>query len=381
MIDYIASNLKPQGIQTIKPYVTPLAANAPTLRNPIDNYTMSGLESLGVYNMSLVKDKDKFEHKPAELIIPVDTKMGEVDGKKVFNPNGELEYIVASDGNYETRYYPDEKNPDKVDEVEIKDLYTGKLLKKQKNWYDNSVNVYEYPKDESNVSYTTYYVDNEIDSVEKEETLSDGSVKSYRKYYGGPVPERSISLASKDNKNTIDISFDGNNTVNEIFVENNNKNGRVWKNIELNKGAVIGVNEGKESVIPNFMERDVLNDSDVMPTDKFNRDELETIAKNNPSDMYSFYGNGHLKELRDKNIVIEFNEDGSQKITEYLAGNVTKVTNHDQDGAIDVKYKKDDIVKKLYISSNNIPEEYVIEQNGKRVRSASFTEEGYLSWT
>ncbi len=379
MIDGINPKLGVQNVQAIRPYTSPI--NKPSYVSPIDNYTMAGLESLGIYNMSLVKDKDKFEHKPAELILPMDTKMDEIDGEKVCHPNGDLEYIVASDGKYETRYYPDEKNPDKVDEVEIKDLHTGKLLKKQVYLSNDYVRVYEYPEDESNVSYITYYVDNEMDSVEKEETLPNGSVKSYRKYYGAPATERSISLASKDNKNTIDISFDENNTVNDIFVENNNKNVRVWKDIILNKGAVIRVDEGKDSVIPNFMERDVLNDSDVMPTDKFDRVEIETIAKNSPSDIYSFYGNGHLKELRDKNIVIEFNEDGSQKITEYLAGNITKVTNHDQDGAIDVKYKKGDIVKKLYISSNNTPEEYVIEQNGKLVRSASFTEEGYLSWT
>ena len=140
------------------------------------------------------------------------------------------------------------------------------------------------------------------------------------------------------------------------------------------------MNEYKDTVVPNFMEREVLNDNDVIPTEKFDREKLETIAKNSPSEIYSFYGNGSLKEINDKNIKIEFNEDGSQYIREYLNDSVTKTTSYNKDGSVSVHYQDGDTIKHLEISSENKPKYYNITKNGTNVRAANFTDEGYLSW-
>ena len=118
---------------------------------------MAGLESLGVYNMSLVKNKEHFNHEPAELIIPAGTLMEEINGEKVFDPNGKLEYIVQNDGKYETRYYPNEEKPQNVGVVEVKDAYNGKLIKEQLSTIGNWANVTEYSQNEPNISYTTCY--------------------------------------------------------------------------------------------------------------------------------------------------------------------------------------------------------------------------------
>ena len=87
-----------------------------------------------------------------------------------------------------------------------------------------------------------------------------------------------------------------------------------------------------------------------------------------------------MKELNDGNIKIEFGEDGSQKITEYLGDNKTKITNHQKDGEIYITYKDGKITKSLDISSENKPMIYNIAEGDKCVRSATFTDEGYLSW-
>ena len=107
--------------------------------------------------------------------------------------------------------------------------------------------------------------------------------------------------------------------------------------------------------------------------------KLENIAKNSPSDVYSFYGNGSLKELNDGNIRIEFGEDGSQKITEYLGDNKTKITDYQKDGETYVIHKDGKLVKSLEISEDK-PKHYNVAEGDKCVRSATFTDEGYLRW-
>lgn len=349
--------------------------------NPIDNYTMAGLESLGIYNMSFVKNKKDFEHKPAELILPLNTEMNQIEGKKVLNPYGELEYIVANDGKFETKYYPCESNSNLVGGIKIYDAFSGKLLKEQNGNFDyHWADVHEYPEDESNISYSTYYRDEQVETIEKIETLQDGSKKRYYKDYLTKNPTLTVGLDSKNCKNSIDVQLDSQNTVKSIRVNKQVGNTEVNKNIELNKGAIIGVTEWKNTTVPNFMERDVLNDTDVMPTEKFDKDKLENIAKNSPSDVYSFYGNGSLKELNDGNIRIEFGEDESQKITEYLGDNKTKITDYQKDGETYVTYKDGKITKSLDISSENKPMNYNIAEGDKCVRSATFTDEGYLRW-
>ena len=107
---------------------------------------------------------------------------------------------------------------------------------------------------------------------------------------------------------------------------------------------------------------------------------FDAIAKNNPQGIYSFYGNGQLKEINNKNIKVEFLENGSQFIKEYLNNNITKTTFYHEDGRISVNYKNGDMTKVLNISSENTPIYYSICEGGKCVRSATFSNEGYLQW-
>ena len=380
MVNGINSNFYVQNVQANK-QKNIQEHQQQAVTNPIDNYTMKGLESLGIYNMSLIKNTKDFEHKPAELILPLNTEINQVEGKKVLNPYGELECVVANDGKLETKYYPDENAPKKVGKIEVRDLYNGKLLKEQNseaafNWVD----IIEYPKDEPDIQYRTLYRNEKVENIEKVQFFSDGSRKCYSKDLCLANPTLTLTLASKNYKDSIDVQLDSKNNVKNIRVGKQVGNTEVDKNITLNKGAVIGVTEWKNTTVPNFMERDVLNDTDVMPTEKFDKSELENIAKNSPSEAYSFYGNGSLKELNDGNIKIEFGEDGSQKITEYLGDNKTKITNHQKDGEIYITYKDGKITKSLDISSENKPMIYNIAEGDKCVRSATFTDEGYLSW-
>ncbi len=379
MVNGINSNFQIQNVQFNQPSKIPVQDKNVT--NPIDNYTMAGLESLGVYNMSLVKNKENFEHKPAELIVPADTKMSQVNGEKVCDPYGKLEYIVQNDGKYETRYYADDEDTKAVGHIEVRDAYDGKLLKEQNCGNDGHwADITEYSQEQPNVNYFTSYGDGKLNSIEKEEKMPDGSIKRYSKSFYNKNPELGIRLQDKNHKNSIDVAFDSQNVVKNIDVQKEIGNTSYSKYIKFNKGAVIGMNEYKDTVVPNFMEREVLNDNDVMPTEKFDREKLETMAKNSPSDIYSFFGNGSLKEINDKNIKIEFNEDGSQCIKEFLGDDITKITSYKDDGSISVDYKNGNTIKSLNISSENKPTYYNISQDGKCLRSASFTEEGYLRW-
>ncbi len=380
MVNGINSNFYVQKVEPKKQ--KDIQVNQPqTVTNPIDSYTMAGLESLGIYNMSFVKNKKDFEHKPTELILPLNTEINQIEGKKVYNPYGELEYVVANDGKFETKYYPCESKSNLVGDIEIYDTYNGKLLKEQSgdpayNW----ANVCEYPKDEPNITYSTYYRDGQVTTIDKEETLPDGSKKRYSKDCYTKNPNFTVSLSNKERKNFIDVQLDSQNTAKRIHVSKQVGNTGINKNIELNKGAIIGIEESKHTTVPNFMERDVLNDTDVMPTEKFDKNKLENIAKNSPSEVYSFYGNGSLKELNDGNIKIEFSEDGSQKITEYLGDKKIKITEYLKDGETHITYKDGKITKSLNISSENKPMNYCIAEGDKCVRSADFTDEGYLRW-
>ena len=379
MVNGINSNFKVQNVQFNKP--KEIVEQNKIVTNPIDNYTMAGLESLGVYNMSLVKNKDNFNHKPAELIVPADANIDDIKGEQVCDPNGKLEYVVQNDGKYETRYYPHDENKQKVGDVEVRNAYDGKLLKKQSLGYDcNWVDVTEYSQEANrDIKYITSYRDNKIDYIYKEEKMPNGTIKRYGKDFSSQTPELSIRLEDNNRKNSMDGSFDSQNVVKNIYVGKSVGNVKYYKNMTLNKGAIIGINESKDTVVPNFMEREVLNDPDVIPADKFDKDKLEAVAKSNPKDIYSFYGNGRLKEINDKNIKVEFNEDGSQYIREYISDNITKTTSYNDDG-ITVHYQNGDTSKDLEISSDNKPRFYNIAKNGKCVRDAVFTDEGYLKW-
>lgn len=378
MLEGINTNFQIQNIQNNKLTKLPeRKQNAVT--TPLDKYTMAGLESLGVYNMSLVKNKENFNHKPAELIVAEDTKMSDIDGDKVFDPYGKLEYIVQNDGKYETKYYAQDENPEMVGRVEIKDIYNGKLIKEQENMdFIKRVSITEYSPDEPNITYNTGYDNGRLEYIEKVEKMPDGTEKVYSKNCTTTNPELDILLRDKKYKDSIHVAFDSQNILKNINIQKTIGNTELSKSIDLNKGAVVGINENKQTVVPNFMEREVLNDNDVLPTEKFDREKLETIAKNSPSDVYSFYGNGNLKEINDKNIKIEFNEDGSQYIKEYLDNDITKTTSYKEDGSIDVTYKNGDTTKSLEISSDNKPVYYNIAKGDKCVRSACFSHEGYL---
>ena len=378
MLEGINTNFQIQNIQNNKLAKLP-ERNQNAVTTPLDKYTMAGLESLGVYNMSLVKNKENFNHKPAELIVAEDTKMSDINGDKVFDPYGKLEYIVQNDGKYETKYYAQDENPEMVGRVEIKDIYNGKLIKEQENMdFIKRVSITEYSPDEPNITYNTGYDNGRLEYIEKVEKMPDGTEKVYSKNCTTTNPELDILLRDKKYKNSIHVAFDSQNILKNINIQKTIGNTELSKSIDLNKGAVVGINENKQTVVPNFMEREVLNDNDVLPTEKFDREKLETIAKNSPSDVYSFYGNGNLKEINDKNIKIEFNEDGSQRIKEYLDNDITKTTSYKEDGSIDVTYKNGDTTKSLEISSDNKPVYYNIAKGDKCVRSACFSDEGYL---
>ena len=59
MVNGINSNFYVQNVQASKPQ-TIQENRQQAVTNPIDNYTMAGLESLGIYNMSLIKNKKDF---------------------------------------------------------------------------------------------------------------------------------------------------------------------------------------------------------------------------------------------------------------------------------------------------------------------------------
>ena len=378
MLEGINTNFQIQNIQNNKLAKLP-ERNQNAITAPIDKYTMAGLESLGVYNMSLVKNRENFDHKPAELIVAEDTKMSDIDGDKVFDPYGKLEYIIQNDGKYETRYYAQDENPEMVGRVEIKDIYNGKLIKEQENMdFIKRVRITEYSPDEPNITYNTGYDNGRPEYIKKVEKMPDGTEKVYSKNCATTNPELDILLRDKKYKNSIYVAFDSQNILKNINIQKTIGNTELSKSIDLNKGAVVGINEYKQTVVPNFMEREVLNDNDVLPTEKFDREKLETMAKNSPSNVYSFYGNGNLKEINDKNIKIEFNEDGSQCIKEYLDNDITKTTSYKEDGSIDVIYKNGDTTKSLEISSDNKPVYYNIAKGDKCLRSAYFSDEGYL---
>ena len=253
MLEGINTNFQIQNIQNNKLAKLP-ERNQNAITAPIDKYTMAGLESLGVYNMSLVKNKENFDHKPAELIVPADTKMSQINGEKVCDPYGKLEYIIQNDGKYETRYYAQDENPEMVGRVEIKDIYNGKLIKEQENMdVIKRVSITEYSPDEPNITYNTGYDNGRLEYIEKVEKMPDGTEKVYSKNCATTNPELDILLRDKKYKNSIYVAFDSQNILKNINIQKTIGNTELSKSIDLNKGAVVGINEYKQTVVPNFM--------------------------------------------------------------------------------------------------------------------------------
>ncbi|MCQ2754195.1 MAG: hypothetical protein MJ231_04005 [bacterium] len=384
MVNGINNNCPASGIYLDNPQKQNKIVKKST--NPIDNYTMAGLESLGIYNMSLVKNKENFDHKPAEVILNRDVALSDVQGEKVTDPFGTIEYVVQKDDKFETRYYPSDVKgkENNIYKIEVIDIETGKLLKDQYNYqYGNGISVTEYSPDEPNVSYTTSYEDGEIDYVERHEELPNGSHKSYSKNFYSDVPNYELSVSDKNYDNYIGVNLDADCMVKNINVSRKMGNVDYDKDITLNKGAIINIRENvsKDITVPNYMERDVIDDADVKPADKYDKTQMEQLAKNNlDNKSYSLYGNGSIREYYDGNTKVEFKENGTQIIKEYYDKDTIKTTIYHDDGSYHVEYKKGDLIKSLYVDKNNKPSYYDVEQNGKRIKSVSFSKEGYLQY-
>ena len=123
-----------------------------SVTNPtVQNVQMNGLNALAGYNFNLVNKNNDFNIPILEM-IDVPESVANIDGEKIYNSNGELDYVVKDAGNNKIIY-----QNDKYKTIKIVDKSNNKIIQEQGCYVANSNEVRVCKEIDNQVGYFTDY--------------------------------------------------------------------------------------------------------------------------------------------------------------------------------------------------------------------------------
>lgn len=115
------------------------------------NVSMKGVDALASYNFNLVNKNNDFNIPILEM-IDVPENVENIDGEKIYNSNGELDYVVKDAGNNKIIYQNDQYKT-----IKIVDKSNNKIIQEQGCYVANSNEVRVCKKIDNQVGYFTDY--------------------------------------------------------------------------------------------------------------------------------------------------------------------------------------------------------------------------------
>ena len=351
--------------------------------NEIKNYNMNGLNALAIYNSVQQIQPCELDIEPSEMILDPNTPIEEIKGEKITDSKGNLVAII--DKNDETTKNYNFKDG-KIENIEIinKD---GQILKSQIHFSNiennNCITVYDYKNGKD--YKTTGYINNTLMSV---------NVEKNGKRIDKSFTNNHFEISNiKKNGDFEGIHFDNNKMITNIYSEK--KRGLTTYNKEINfeNGGMYSVRETKETIVPNMIGHEKLNNPDLIPASRFNIPE-------NTADLEgekTYYSNGNIESNKVDNVVYSYDYNGNlnniktdkvevqigknmQTIIEQLDDNKIKTTELYDEGNKNVEIKDNEKTINYNINKNGLPHEYSETLQDGSTNTHFFNKNGMLEW-
>lgn len=352
--------------------------------------SLNGAQALAAYNMSFIKP-EKYVLDP---IKPVD--LDNIEGEKIYTPEGKLYSIINEDENTKTVYTPYEDNENFIESVITTDKKTGNVILKQYNDIDDGKysNIYitEYSPENGNELRYTNYENGELAYTTKTEYGEDGE-ETTLEYSAW---NKTFSIRKHKDESYKEAIFDEDKLLKRINLNKRVKNKKVETEAEFYNGGIYKLSKREEIIIPNMLGREKLNNSELKPSEKFSSDiDFETAEGEK-----TFYSNGALASIENDEYSAKLNPDGSllefkthdktvsfengvQIIEEKIGENKTKTTIYYKNDSVGVNLEDNDKYEEVTFNQKHKPSSYeegIVKEDGEQEQKLSlyFTKHGML---
>lgn len=334
----------------------------------------SNLQLQANYGIAQLKLSKLMDIKPLKSQLLNSTNPEDYEGVKVYNSEGKFAGVVNKNERT-TSYYLPILEEDKIGSIKVVDNKTNKLIYQEtleKNEDDTCIYVEEFLPVVGKKVLSTVYENGEIVSKSSYSYSRNGNKTVKTCFPDEDVYKISETNMRSDRESTLRFA----NDFKDCHYGESYKKGNVFfnKDVTFYNGALISTYESKESVIPNMVGREPLQDKDLVPAQKFSSNfvssvlkdgekkyysngSVESITKNNSSAEYNLKGD--LMNFEFENTKVYFYQDGSQEIIENLGENISKLTIYDaESGSIVVEFEDNEKAKYLHLNSKLQPETY-----------------------
>lgn len=346
-----------------------LNVNNPVQNTVVSNPNLGGVDALASYNRSIISNPLKpkvLEHLKMEVLPD---NIDSIKGEKVYNSNGKLNSVVEKNEKTTNLYYLD---GDKVNELQVFDNSTGKLLKLQSNVDSGTGFVKEYYE---NGSKTSLYMNGQLEETVQNEVRPDGT----RVEYGCNADGSSIISETNNYINTKKItSFDNDGYLNKITTVDYNKATQQITNYK--KGHIVNNSISNFTPLENPTGKDVLHDLDLVPAQQF-------VLGYNPNSVQgekTYYSNGKIESIKTKtsNGEVVHNFDLMGKLLDIKTEDNKKIVFNTKSGEVStIEETLPNGNKKITIFPNDILEKTVevVSPDKKNKKVAKFYQDGKMS--
>lgn len=352
-----------------KNYMSKISFKSSEQSNPIEmkNSETSNLQAKANYGIAQIKISKLMDLKPSKSQLMESKHLDDYEGVKIYNSEGKLAGIIDKNDKTTTYYFPNLEN-NSINRIEIIDNKTNKIVYREsaENFKDDEyIYVEEFSPITGKKNSSTNYKNGKIISVMNYSNSRNGS-KIVKSYYMNDKSYRITEANPRTNKKAS-LRFSENFKHTELNESFEKGNVRYEKNATFYDGALISTYETKDTVIPNMVGREPLENPNLIPAKRINPSTLSNAMKDGEKtyysngaienitrdDMFASYDlQGNLKIFKTENKEYMLFDDGSQEIREDLGENITKTTIYDTEcDDIIIRYKNNDNLKVLHLDS------------------------------
>ena len=269
---------------------------------------------LNAYGMALVGLNRTMKNEAAPLISDI-IDIDKIEGEKIYKSNGDL-YCIEQNNNDGTKtlYYPDLYQKDKIENIQIVDDKSNKILKQQQNTLASDYqisNVVEY-SDNQSVSIAIYENGNLQNMGKIAKDYDNGKII---KHFDNSKNESSFGITIERDYGSITTNayFDKNNDIKNITLDANSDNKGFFKNINFDNGMVTDISENKFYKSQNVKNISSEKLANLKPLDFIPREELQKVLSEVEGDN-TYYSNGALESttfnINDKSYKVTYAPNG-----------------------------------------------------------------------
>lgn len=392
-------SLNPNYLKLNQP-TQPVAVEKPAFKSSLKQeklQELNGLDTQAIYmSVSIQQAPTSMNdlEMPTLQKISDETDMNKIEGKPIYNSNGELVSVVVENNYSKAVYKADSEYPDKVGSIELFEKASGKKISSQENLYDKNGNLEEVQvrmieKTLTGEYYqeTDYNNNGKIVYQNKAIEYPDESYKSISKYRDGRY---AVNQVSKDGKTSYFNSYAKDQTIESVEYSKVSDSSTRSKIIRFYNGVAYSIKETKLTLEPKLTADKLIDKSLFVPSE---RSDISFVDKQhllaevlvNEDIKKKYYSDGSLEAIQVDGETLSFSEDGeiisakydgksvqfnifSEIIEETQEDGTIKTTEYYKDGGVRVALQDGDKLKILtYTPKGTVRyyEEKTLLENGE----------------